>query len=188
MLAGLLLQPTKMFLNKSKKIAYTAVLTALGVGFIMLGAFLPLSFVPFLGASLLLFYLFEKCGIIYGLMSGIAVSLLCVLFLGGNIAQVVPYMVLFAPHSLASYFLNKLHIKKPFLKYLTRYLILIPLFNISLYTIYRLAAFVLFDMNAFIHIVGAYYILAIIMSVVFILYDQAFFYIYRQLVRARIFR
>lgn len=178
-----------MLLNKSKKIAYTAILTALGVGFIMLGAFLPLSFVPFLGAALLLYYLFEKCGILYGLISGICVSLLCVLFLGGaSIAQVVPYMVLFAPHSFAAYFLNKLQIKRAWLKYLTRYLILLPLFNISLFTIYKLATFVSFDMNAFVHIVGAYYILAIIMNVVFILYDQTFFYIYRQLVKARIFK
>lgn len=178
-----------MLLNKSKKIAYTAVLTALGVGFIMLGTFLPLSFVPYLSASLLLFYLFEKCGILYGFLSGVAVSLLCIFFLGGaSIAYVVPYMVLFAPHSFASYFLNKLPLKNLFLKYLTRYLILLPLFNISLFTIYKLATYILFDMNAFVQIVGAYYILALVMNVVFILYDQAFFYIYRQLVRARIFK
>ena len=178
-----------MLLNKSKKIAYTAILTALGVGLIMLGAFLPLSFVPFLGAALFLFYLYEKCGVLYGVLSGIGVSLLSILLLGGaSIAQVVPYMVLFAPHSFASYFLNKIPLKKPFLKYLTRYSILLPLFNISLYTIYKIATFVLFDMNAFVQIVGAYYILALIMNVVFILYDQTFFYIYRLLVKARIFK
>jgi len=51
-----------------------------------------------------------------------------------------------------------------------------------------MAAYILFDMNAFIDIVGGYYILAIIMNIVFILYDQAFSYIYRQLVKTRIFK
>ena len=43
-------------------------------------------------------------------------------------------------------------------------------------------------MNAFVQIVGADYIMALIMNVVFILYDQTFFYIYRLLVKARIFK
>ena len=178
-----------MFLKSSKKIAYTAILSALGLGFIMAGAFLPLSFVPFLGASLLLYYLFEKCGIVFGLLSGVTVSLLSLLLLGGaGIAEVIPYMVLFAPHSFAAFFLNKLNLKNLVLKYFIRYIILLPLFNISLYAIYRMAAYILFDMNAFIDIVGGYYILAIIMNIVFILYDQAFSYIYRQLVKTRIFK
>lgn len=178
-----------MFLKNSKKIAYTAILSALGLGLIMIGVFLPLSFVPFLGASLLLYYIFEKCGIVFGLLSGATVSLLSILFLGGaSIAEVIPYMVLFAPHSFATFFLNKLNLKNLALRYFIRYIILLPLFNISLYAIYRMATYILFDMNAFVDIVGGYYVLAIIMNIVFILYDRTFFYIYRQLVKARIFR
>jgi hypothetical protein len=178
-----------MFLKNSKKIAYTAILSALGLGFLMLGTFLPLSFVPFLAASLLLYYLFEKCGIIFGLLSGVTVSLLSLLFLGGaSIAEVIPYMVLFAPHAFATFFLNKLNLNNKVLKYFIRYIILLPLFNISLYAIFTMATYILFNMNAFVDIVGNYYVLAIIMNIVFILYDQTFFYIYRQLVKSRIFR
>lgn len=178
-----------MFLRNSKKIAYTAILSALGLGFIMAGAFLPLSFVPFLAASLLLYYLFEKCGIIFGLLSGVTVSLLSLLFLGGaGFAEVIPYIVLFAPHSFAIFFLNKLNLKNLVLKSFIRYIILLPLFNISLYAIFRMATYVLFNMNAFVDIVGGYYVLAIIMNIVFILYDQTFSYIYRQLVKTKIFK
>lgn len=179
-----------MFLKNTKKLAYTAILSALGLALILLGAYLPLSFVPFLGASLLLYYVFEKCGIVFGLLSGITVSLLSVLFLGGSsIAEVIPYMVLFAPHSFASFFLNKLNLKNSFVKYLIRYVILLPLFNISFYVIFKMASYVLFNMKAFVDIVGGhYFVLAIFMNVIFIFYDQTFSYIYRQLVKARIFR
>lgn len=97
-------------------------------------------------------------------------------------------MVMFAPYSLAAFFLNKLKISNKVIGYMIRYSILLVLFNVSLFTVFKLAGTVLFDMAQFAKIIGGYFVFALIMSAIFILFDQVFIYLYKMLIKSKIFK
>lgn len=180
-----------MHINLSRKIATTAIITAISLALLLVGAipFSPLTLIAYCACGILIYYTMSKCGIIFGLLQIAATGLLAFFLLSWLEIVWAPYIILFAPHAAIAFLLDKLKLKIKIIKYIIRYSIMLLFFNVALRGIFEIANAVLFDMDRFVSLVGGYYfVLAIIMSVVFVIYDQAFGWVFKHLAKSKILK
>lgn len=172
--------------NQNRKIAYTAVLTAISFVMVVSLRFLPLSFFPLIVAALVLYYNIAKCGILWGLLQAAAVSTLGFLTV---VPEIFGYVLLAAPYAVIVFYLDKLKMHNKFVLVLIRYSLLLVFFNIAIWTIYTFASATLFSMNLLVEVLwNNYFLFAALLSVLFIMCDISFEFIYGQLVRRKIFK
>lgn len=102
-----------------RRIAYSAVGTALSVVMIVLACYLPLTVLPLVLISLCLNIVYRRCGIAFGLVSTVAVAGLGFLFCIGHIGVMLTVCIVFLPYSLICYFLRNTDysgVKKGFIR------------------------------------------------------------------------
>lgn len=175
-----------MLLNRTQRITYTAALTAIACVMLTAAHFLPFSSVlPMLVAALLLYYNIVKCGIVMGVISALITGGV------GYFAAptvVIAYALMFAPYAVIAYFLDKVKLPSKAGVMAVRYAVLIVFFNLSLWLVYYLSSSLFGMADIVAKLWGLYPLFAAIMSVLFVMCDYAFRYLYGQLVRRKIFK
>jgi hypothetical protein len=174
-----------MLLNRSRKIAYTATFLAITVIALVAARFLPLSVVPFTLMTICLMLVFKLCGLGWGLLLYLASAGISFLFFPAGLV----YCIFAGPHAIALFLLSKVYINNRIVKYAVEYGVLLVFANAAFFGIYCLADTVLFDMSAFVERLGGYYIaLAVILSLVFVIYDLAVRFMFGRLSALKVFR
>ncbi len=100
--------PKKKKVSPGRKIAYSAVGTALSLIMIALTCYLPLTAAPLVMISLSFNIVTEKCGLGYGIMCMLASVGLGFVICIGAIGVMLIVVVVFVPYSLLCVFLRKL--------------------------------------------------------------------------------
>ena len=91
----------------TKKIAYSAICTAISVVAVLITVFSPAKIVPLIFVSLCVFVAFMRCGIVYGLLTALATGLICFAISGIQLSFIA-LVALFIPYAIIAYAINKL--------------------------------------------------------------------------------
>ncbi len=159
----------------TKKITVSAVATALASVCIILTNFIPLRVTLLMFAAGCFYIVFDKAGIVYGLLT-IAASILISFFTKPFSSAFFLTAIVFAPYSLIAYFMRKLyytHIKPA----LIRLAVMAVFSNLTFCALYLMVKFLTISLDfAVTDIVGrlGYALVAVILTVFFMLFDVVF--------------
>lgn len=139
---------------------------------IILTNIIPLRISLLMFAALCYYIAFEKSGWIFGCLAIVA-SLLIAFFSFGISSSFLLTSIVFAPYSILTFGIKKFYYTKPVTAAI-RVVIMIVFANIALMLIFFLAKYIAFDFTEAISILHGYFVLAIIVSVLFVIFDFLF--------------
>ncbi len=161
--------------SSTKKITVSAVATALASVCIILTNFIPLRVTLLMFAAGCFYMVFDKAGIVYGLIT-IAASILISFFTKPFSSAFFLTAIVFAPYSLIAYFMRRLyytHIKSA----LIRLAVAAVFANLAFCALYFMVKLLAVSLDfAVMDIVGrlGYALVALILTVFFMLFDVVF--------------
>ena len=161
--------------SSTKKITVSAVATALASVCIILTNFVPLRVTLLMFAAGCFYLVFDKAGIVYGLIT-IAASILISFFTKPFSSAFFLTCLVFAPYSLIAYFIRKLYYTRVKTA-LIRLAVMIVFANLAFGAIYLMIKFLTISIDFSVaDIVGklGYPLVALILSVFFMLFDVVF--------------
>ncbi len=120
----------------TKKIAYSAICTAISAVVVLITAFSPAKIVPLIFVSLCVYIAFKRCGIVYGILTAIATALIS-FALSGIQLSFVALVSLFIPYAIIAYAMQKLSYDK-LLHAIIRLLITATLYAVAFIVIINL--------------------------------------------------
>lgn len=176
-------------LSGGRKIAYSAVGTAIAVVMMVLTCYLPLTVAPLVMISLCYNIVSEKCGLGYGIMTIIAsvgLGLLCCM---SNIGVMLIVAVVFVPYSLICLPLKKLDYSS-LKKALIRIVIIAAFGALCVLWVYLLGSIVagFVDLESLIGNIGSsfaigYTVITLIAVILFVCVDLLFINVGKQIVK-----
>ena len=93
--------------ERTRRITYSAVATAIAVVAVLLSNYTPMRIVPLIFASLAIYIACVRCGITFGVIAAVAAVLIA--FAVGGIGTTFLFLcVAFVPYALVAYFMRKL--------------------------------------------------------------------------------
>lgn len=93
--------------ERTRRITYSAVATAIAVVAVLLSNYTPMRIVPLIFASLAIYIACVRCGIAFGVIAAVAAVLIA--FAVGGIGTTFLFLcVAFVPYALVAYFMRKL--------------------------------------------------------------------------------
>ncbi len=93
--------------ERTRKITYSAVCTALAVVVTLIALFTPVNIVPLIGASFAVYVAFMRCGIGYGVITALVTAFLCFIIAGLNVTFIF-LVIVFLPYALVVFLMRKL--------------------------------------------------------------------------------
>ena len=93
--------------ERTRRITYSAVATAIAVVAVLLSNYTPMRIVPLIFASLAIYIACIRCGIVFGLITA-AAAVLIAFALGGVGTTFLFLCVAFVPYALVAFFMRKL--------------------------------------------------------------------------------
>lgn len=93
--------------ERTRRITYSAVATAIAVVAVLLSNYTPMRIVPLIFASLAIYIACIRCGIVFGLITAVA-AVLIAFALGGVGTTFLFLCVAFVPYALVAFFMRKL--------------------------------------------------------------------------------
>jgi len=158
--------------SNSRKIAYSATLTAISVIAVIVSRFLPITLSALLVCCACYFFAFFVCGFGYGILTIIA-SLLTAFFVSGVSTVLIFAGLVFAPYSIIAFFMKKVYYYKE--GALIRGVVCTAFANIVFAILYfLLQKFISYDLSLLSNKVGGYAVVAILVSVFAIVTDYLF--------------
>jgi hypothetical protein len=155
-------------ISNSGKIALAGILTALGSASLLLENIFPTGKLGFyVLAGFFLSIVIMECGLSFGWISYIAVSLLAFLLVPEKTA-ILPYVLFFGVYSMVKSHIERLN------KVIVEWILKFAFFNISLYFLWNIAVNVLHLIPQDFFIVLPVYAVIIILQVLFFLFDWLF--------------
>lgn len=93
--------------ERTRRITYSAVATAIAVVAVLLSNYTPMRIVPLIFASLAIYIACIRCGIVFGIIAAVA-SVLIAFAVGGIAATFLFLCIAFVPYALVAYFMRGL--------------------------------------------------------------------------------
>ncbi len=160
-------------MNNTKRIAYSAVCSAISVVCIWLTNILPLGVALLAGVSLGIFIAFDRLGIVYGLLTCVVSFSLSFLITGFNGAFIFS-AILFAPYGILAFIIKSLHYASVKTA-LIRVAIVLAFSQLALMGLWFLAdKLVIINLTHVASKIGGYVVVALIFAVIAVAFDFLF--------------